>query len=80
MVQRVDDILVTWLNDRAFTCGIGVVAADPRKYGDHVVASTGLPAVSGGLTWPITYPITYSATVTSGIIHIDNPATFRRQC
>lgn len=48
-------------------------APDPRKYGDSISRTTGLPSTSGGLTWPVTWPISWSGITVSGVITIDNP-------
>jgi hypothetical protein len=50
-----------------------MIALDPRKYGDQIVASTGLPSSSGGLTWPVTWPVKWTGVAASGVISINNP-------
>lgn len=72
-VYRQDEVLHTWLTDRLVQWSAQVVAPDPRKYGDPIVVSTGLPSSSGGRTWPATWPITWTGQVTSGVISINNP-------
>jgi hypothetical protein len=72
-VYRHDELLVTWLTDSLAQWSLGLVAVDPRKYGAQIVASTGLPTTSGGLTFPVTFPVTYSGVSASGIVSINNP-------
>lgn len=72
-VYRQDDTLHTPETDLLASWSLGLVAVDPRKYGDQVVVSTGLPSSSGGLTWPVTWPILWSGAVASGVVSIDNP-------
>lgn len=49
-----------------------LLASDPRKYGEQVSASTGLPFVSGGLVFPVTFPIVFSETSNTGVVSIVN--------
>lgn len=51
-----------------------LVAADARKFGLGMQASTLLPSVSGGLTLPVTLPFTLGTTVVSGTCSLTNPA------
>jgi hypothetical protein len=46
---------------------------DARKFGADVTAVTGLPSVSGGLTWPITFPVAWSGSQVSGSMTLTNP-------
>jgi hypothetical protein len=73
MVYRVDEVLPKWETDTLATWSCGLVAVDPRKYGPQIVASTGLPSSSGGLTWPVTWPIEWDGVTNTGVLHIDNP-------
>lgn len=57
----------------AATFVLNLVADDARRLGDLIVASTGLPISTGGLTWPVTWPMEWDATSASGTLHIDNP-------
>ncbi len=50
-----------------------LMAADPRKTQTNLTGSTGLPATSGGMTFPMTFPFTFSETVTSGVVTLTNP-------
>jgi hypothetical protein len=52
---------------------IEVTCPDPRKFGTDVAMSTGLPMVSGGLTFPMTFPIAWSGTQASGAVTLNNP-------
>jgi hypothetical protein len=71
-VQRQDKVIWTRINATQAEFNFQIVAEDPRKYGNLVTLSTGLPSVSGGRTYPATYPITYTGTMTSGIIQVNN--------
>ncbi|HET8581774.1 MAG TPA: hypothetical protein VFL65_00870 [Jatrophihabitans sp.] len=73
MVQRDDEVIPDWITDRAFEWSAQLVAKDPRKYGDPITATVGLPSSSGGLTWPVAWPIRWDASTTSGVLHIYNP-------
>ena len=46
--------------------------ADPRKYGDLVTVSTGLPFTSGGLVFPATFPVTSNAVSGTGVASFYN--------
>lgn len=72
-VYRQDVPLHTLLTDTLAQWSLALVAPDPRKYGPQIVASTGLPNTSGGLTWPVSWPIEWTGVVTSGALHIENP-------
>jgi hypothetical protein len=52
---------------------VEVTCPDPRRFGADVTASTGLPSVSGGLTWPITFPTAWSGSQVSGSMTLTNP-------
>lgn len=54
---------------------VQLIAADPRKTGDPLTGSTGLPSSSGGLTFPITFPIIFDATSVSGRVTLTNDGT-----
>lgn len=75
VVRRQDDVLPTWVSDTSVQWSAQVVAPDPRKYGAEQVASTGLPSSSGGLTWPTQWPQRWDATVTAGVIRLENAGT-----
>jgi hypothetical protein len=71
-VRRSGEVIQEYRSDRVATYSVLVTAKDPRKYGDLVSASTGLPSVTGGLTYPITYPKTYSGVTNSGVVTVTN--------
>lgn len=48
---------------------------DPLRYGAAVTASTGLPVVSGGLTYSLAYSLTYGAAGNPGQLTIRNGGT-----
>lgn len=65
------------ITDLAYMVGYAVVtvifeAWDPKRYAPSVSGTTGLPATSGGLTFPITFPITFNTTITSGQLNLVN--------
>ena len=72
MVRRSDEVLTVWKSDRAFTWSIQIVALDPRKFGDKLTASTGLPSSSGGLLLPATVPFSIDAVSNSGQVSLEN--------
>jgi len=82
-VRRGGETRVTWETPQSFTFSILLSVLDPRMFGTMLTGSTGIPASSGGLAYPITYPITYSAVTTSGRVtltspgNVDGPVTMR---
>lgn len=52
---------------------VQLVAADPRKFGTNLKGSTGLPASSGGLSFPMSFPSAFTSTVVSGQVALTNP-------
>lgn len=73
-VRRADEVVVTdWdFDNGTATWSIQLVALDPRKYGETVTQSTGLPSSSGGLTWPVTFPAQWTGVTNSGTVSIAN--------
>lgn len=52
---------------------LSLIAPDPRRYAaDEIVASTGLPQTTGGLSLPIALPVTVGADVSAGVLLADN--------
>lgn len=76
-VQRSDEVLVDDSLETSTPFSVQLVATDPRKYGAEVVASTRLPAASGGLSWPLQWPVTWTGTTNTGTIHVHNPGKIR---
>jgi len=73
IVRRSGKVLAQHVTDRTATWSVMVTAADPRRYGTALqTGTTGLPATTGGLTFPITFPVTFSATTVSGQINAAN--------
>lgn len=72
-VYRQDATLHTPVTDTLASWSLALVAVDPRKYGEQIIVSTGLPATSGGLTWPATWPIAWNSSSVSGVASINNP-------
>ncbi|MFG3048144.1 phage distal tail protein [Streptomyces sp. NPDC048241] len=72
-VRRSGKLLTQYVTDRVATWSALVTAADPRRYEiTQQTGTTGLPATTGGLTFPVTFPITFSATTVSGQIIATN--------
>lgn len=77
LVRRSGELLVQLLGLYGATYSALVTAADPRRYSTVLQSqSTGLPAVTGGLTLPLTLPVTITATVGSGTITLVNQGSF----
>jgi len=73
MVRRDGEVLPSWMGDDAFSWSVQVVALDPRKLGTALSGSTGLPASSGGFTFPHVFPFAINSTVVSGQVNLTNP-------
>ena len=71
MVRRAGDVL-TATNNLSAKWSIQLVALDPRKFGDELTASTGLPSSSGGLLLPATVPFSIEAVTNSGQVSLEN--------
>ncbi|MET8693639.1 hypothetical protein ABZV65_13970 [Streptomyces bauhiniae] len=72
-VRRSGKLLKQYVSDRVANWSALVTAADPRLYEvDQQTGTTGLPAATGGLSFPATFPVTFSATTVSGQIIADN--------
>ena len=72
-VRRSDEVLPEEVNALVRKFSVQVFAKDPRRLGDALTASTGLPASSGGLTLPFTVPFSIDSTVESGQVSLVNP-------
>ncbi|MYV77799.1 hypothetical protein GT352_28280 [Streptomyces sp. SID1046] len=76
IVRRSGEVLVELVNPYSVTYSVAVTAADPRRYSTVLQSqSTGLPSVSGGITFPITFPITFTTTSTGGAFTLSNAGT-----
>lgn len=73
IVYRQDAVQTTLFSDTEAIWSIQLAAADPRKFATPVTGTAGLPAVTGGLTFPITFPISFASTVVSGRVALNNP-------
>jgi len=73
-VVRQGEVLVKNGSEYWDEFSIGLLAADPRKFGTPIKATTGLPSQSGGLTFPVTFPVTWSAVTLTGQLSATNPA------
>lgn len=71
--RRVDQILWTPTSDVAEQFSVQFLCEDPRRFGDEMTATTGLPSTSGGLTVPLTVPFSIGATSVSGVVGLTNP-------
>lgn len=72
-VRRSGELLIDLVGPYSATYSALVTAADPRRYSTALQSqSTGLPSVSGGLTFPITFPITFATTSTGGSFSLVN--------
>jgi hypothetical protein len=57
---------------------VELVATDPRLYANtQTVLSTGLAAVSGGMTFPATFPLSFGATGGGGTVIATNVGNFQ---
>lgn len=72
MVRRSGEVLTNWLMPTVASWSIQVVATDPRKFGDTLMGSTGLPSTTGGLTVPFTVPFDIPAVTVSGQVSLVN--------
>jgi hypothetical protein len=77
VVRRSGKPLMQYVTDTVATYSVMVTAADPRRYGTVLESrTTGMPASSGGLAFPVTFPITFSATGGPGQITAVNAGSF----
>lgn len=74
-VRRSGEVMVRWVNHRLAVWTVQLLAADPRKLGPALSASTGLPSTSGGLQVPLQVPFAIDASVQSGVATLTNPGT-----
>ena len=58
-----------------FAFNVNVLAYDSRRYGPTATVSTGVPALTGGRTWPATWPITWTGGGSTGRVTALNPGT-----
>ena len=72
-VQRIDEVLPTWINDHALGWTTGLLSPDPRKFAADLTASTALPSTTGGVTFPLTFPLTFTAVTVTGQVSLTNP-------
>lgn len=75
VVRRSGEVSVRWIHHRLAQCTVLLLAADPRKLGPEITATTGLPSSSGGLTVPFVVPFSIDSTVSSGLVSLTNPGT-----
>lgn len=74
-VRRSGEVTVRWVHHRLALWTVQLLAADPRKLGPAMSASTGLPSTSDGLTVPLTVPFAIDSDVISGQVALTNPGT-----
>ena len=75
VVRRTGEFPPQWIHSRAARWTVQLFAADPRKLGSQLSASTGVPSTSGGVTVPFTVPFSIASTVVSGQVSLTNPGT-----
>jgi phage-related protein len=68
---RQDEVLWTDLTDVSAQWSIALACDDPRQFATAISATTGMPASSGGLTFPAVFPWSF-ATISSGIVTLNN--------
>jgi len=73
MARRDGEVIPSWLGDDCFEYSVQFAADDPRKLGAPLTGSTGLPASSGGFTFPHVFPFAINSTVVSGQVNLTNP-------
>lgn len=71
-VHREGAVLTKRISPLAVEWAVGLVAPDPRKFGDEISASTGLPSSTGGVTFPLAFPVTFDAVTESGQVSLTN--------
>lgn len=69
-------VRVSQVNGQAFEFQLQLTAPDPRKYLAAVETTTGLPAPSGGLTFPVAFPADFGYS-TGGSVVVTNYGTVR---
>jgi hypothetical protein len=72
IVYRQDEILINRFDSVRAQWSVQLAAADPRKFGAPLTASTTPPSSSGGLTIPFTIPFVIGSTVVSGTCSLTN--------
>lgn len=76
-VRRGGALLVKPTKETEASFSVLLYGADPRRLGDELVASTGLPSSSGGLTVPFSVPAVLNSTIVSGQVVLQNPGPVR---
>lgn len=69
----VASVVFPWTIHPEFEFTIDFGAADPRRYGEVVLASTTLAQPGGGLTFPIVFPVDFGTIGVNGRLTIANP-------
>lgn len=72
MVHRTDEVLIDDTLAHHYAYSIQLGADDPRKYGDAIELSTGLPVTTGGLAVPLSVPFGIDSQVKSGQVSVEN--------
>lgn len=71
--RREGEVIIDWTSKYSFRYSIGLQAVDPRWTASApLTGSTGLPASTGGLTFPHVFAHTFNAVSTSGRIDLTN--------
>ncbi|MGM9380348.1 phage distal tail protein [Streptomyces antibioticus] len=76
-VRRSGKPLTQYVTERIATFSVMVTAADPRRYDVTLSSeSTGLPNLTGGLTFPATFPVSFATSGTPGQLTAVNSGSF----
>lgn len=70
---RQDQVQIQDVTDTQVNWSVVVVAPDPRQYATAGASSTGLPSVTGGVTFPMTFPMSFATSIVSGRVALTNP-------
>jgi hypothetical protein len=70
--QFEDDPLVTRKTREYATWSLQLLTTDWRRFGNTLSGATGLPASSGGFSFPLSFPLRIPATVASGLVTLTN--------
>ncbi|GAA5229272.1 hypothetical protein [Arthrobacter cryoconiti] len=77
-VRLANELSIEWLTSSIFKYQVQLFAADPRKYGQALTASTGVSIDGGGLDYPLYSPggaLSYGPAGTPGTLQLTNVGT-----
>lgn len=74
---RTSPVKPLWINDVTLSFRFEVLCTDPRKYGEPITATTGIPVAGGGLAHPLhgSGYLDYGAPGSPGTATLTNPGT-----